>query len=182
MTATPFPPERTDRPQTPPPLLARGFALQAATDADLPWLRTLYASTRADELAVVPWSDAAKRQFLDQQFALQHQHYLAHYPEADYLVIRTAGEEPVGRYYLDRGTAEYLLVDISLFPQWRGLGLGSLLIRQSQADAAAQGVGMRLHVLESNRLARQLYERLGFVSEASDHAGYLRLSWRPALA
>jgi ribosomal protein S18 acetylase RimI-like enzyme len=165
--------------QTSAPLRARGFALQAADNADLPWLRALYASTRAEELAAVPWPEFAKRQFLDQQFALQHQHYLGHYPTADYLVIRTDQQEPVGRFYLDRARPAYLLVDISLFPRWRGLGLGSLLIRQSQADAAAQGLGMQLHVLDSNLLARRLYERLGFVSAASDHPGYHRMSWRP---
>ena len=174
-----FPPERDERMQTPAALLARGFFLHSASDADLPWLRALYASTRAEELAGVAWPDTAKRQFLDQQFALQHQHYLGHYPAADYLVVRTAEQEPIGRYYLDRGCFEYLLIDISLFPSWRGQGIGRLLIRQSQADAAARGLGMRLHVLDTNPLARRLYERLGFVAEASDHPGYGRMRWQP---
>jgi ribosomal protein S18 acetylase RimI-like enzyme len=168
--------------QTPAALLARGFFLQTASATDLPWLRALYASTRAEELAGIAWPEAAKRHFLDQQFALQHQHYQSHFPHADYLVIRTAAQEPVGRHYLDRSGSEWLLVDISLFPAWRGQGIGTMLIRHSQHEAAAQARGMLLHVLDTNPLARQLYERLGFVWEASAYPGYGRMRWRSASA
>ncbi len=171
--------DRADRMTTPALLIERGFSLRAAHDGDLPWLRDLYASTRADEMAPVPWPEIAKRSFLDQQFALQHQHYLAHYADTDFLAIEHADHGPAGRYYLQRTAPDHLLVDISLFPALRGSGVGSVLIRQSQQDAAALGRGMRLHVQQSNPGARRLYERLGFVAEEGAEGTHRPMRWSP---
>ncbi len=165
--------------QTPALLAERGFSLRAANDDDLPWLRDLYASTRAEEMAPVPWPEIAKRSFLDQQFGLQHQHYLNHFGDADFLVIEHAERGPAGRYYLQRVAPEHLLVDISVFPSLRGSGIGTALIRQSQQDAAALGRGMRLHVQQSNPAARRLYERLGFVADGTEGTHRL-MRWLPS--
>lgn len=177
--SAPFPAERPDRMQTPARLAERGFSLRALHDGDLPWLRDLYATTRADEMAPVPWPEIAKRAFLDQQFALQHQHYLAHYADTDFLAIEQAGRGPVGRYYLQRAGSGDLIVDISLFPDLRGSGVGSALIRHSQAEAAALGRGMRLHVMRTNPAARRLYERLGFVVTDDTGASHIPMAWTP---
>ena len=178
-TSAPFPRERADRMTTPALLIERGFSLRAVRDGDLPWLRDLYASTRAEEMAPVPWPEIAKRSFLDQQFGLQHQHYLAHYADTDFLAIEHAEHGPVGRYYLQRTAPEHLLVDISLFPALRGSGVGSALIRQSQQDAATLGRGMRLHVQVSNPGARRLYERLGFIAEQGAEGTHRPMRWSP---
>ena len=175
----PFPKERRDRMQTPAFLAGRGFSLRTLDERDLSWLRDLYASTRAEEMAQVPWSEIAKRGFLDQQFTLQHQHYMAHFGDSDFLAIERGGR-PLGRYYLQRVAPAHLIVDISLFPQARGQGLGQALIRQSQDDAAAIGRGMHLHVHDANPGARRLYERLGFVAEATSEHGYRPMRWMPA--
>lgn len=177
--SAPFPAERPGRMRIPDALAERGFSLRALRDEDLPWLRDLYAMTRAEEMAPVPWPDAAKRAFLDQQFDLQHRHYLAHYADADFMAVEQDGEGPVGRYYLQRATPDHLIIDISLLPALYGRGAGSALIAQSQQDAAALGCGMRLHVLEVNASARRLYERLGFVAERGEGA-YLAMRWSPA--
>ena len=153
--------------QTPALLAERGFSLRAVNDADLPWLRELYATTRAEEMAPVPWPEIAKRSFLDQQFGLQHQHYLAHFSDTDFLAIEDIERGPIGRYYLQRSAPEHLLVDISLFPTLRGQGIGRTLIEASQREAQALGCGMRLHVQQTNPAARRLYERLGFISESN---------------
>ena len=165
--------------QTPASLTGRGFSLRALRDDDLPWLRDLYASTRAEEMAPVPWPAIAKRQFLDQQFALQHQHYLQHFGDSDFLAIERKGQ-PVGRYYLQRVAPEHLIVDISLFPAARGQGIGAALIEQSQREAAALGRGMHLHVHASNVGARRLYERLGFVGSEMQPQ-YQAMHWSPAV-
>lgn len=163
----PFPRERADRIRTPALLTERGFSLRALRDDDIPWLRDVYASTREEEMAGVPWPAQAKRAFLDQQFALQHAHYLKHYADTDFLAIERNGPGgvvwPVGRYYLQRVAPEHLIVDIALMPKTRGHGVGRLLIEASQRDAQALGRGMHLHVLQHNVAARRLYERLGFV-------------------
>ncbi len=37
-----------------------------------------------------------------------------------------------------------------------------------------------LHVLQQNRRARRLYERLGFVAGEDRSSPYLRMDWEPA--
>jgi GNAT superfamily N-acetyltransferase len=174
----PFPPERADRLQIPALLAERGFSLRTARDGDLPWLRDLYASTRAEEMAPVPWPELVKRTFLDEQFGLQHRHYLSHFADSDFLAIEHIEHGAVGRYYLQRAAPEHLLVDISLFPALRGSGVGSALIRQSQTGAAALGHGMRLHVHAANAGARRLYERLGFVADVLEGT-HQSMRWAP---
>ena len=177
----PFPAERRDRMATPALLAERGFSLRWLRQDDLPWLRELYATTRMDEMAPVSWPDAAKRAFLDQQFELQHRHYLVHYDDADFLALEQEGRGPVGRYYQRRDAQDHLLIDISLSPAVRGAGLGTALICQSQREAAAFGCGMRLHVLDANPGARRLYERLGFAAEGGS-GGHVAMRWSPPSA
>ena len=130
-------------------------------------------------MAMVPWLEAAKRAFLDQQFDLQHRHYLAEYADADFLAIE-GDKQPIGRYYLLRQAPLHLLVDISLFPQTRGQGVGAELIRSSQAAAAAASCGMRLSVRTDNLRAQSLYLRLGFVpDDAETPATHLSMRWLP---
>ena len=174
----PFPAERADRMQTPALLTERGFSLRAAQDNDLPWLRDLYASTRAEEMAPVPWPEIAKRSFLEQQFGLQHQHYMKHFGDADFLAIEHAESGPVGRYYLQRAAPDHLIVDISLFPGLRGQGIGRTLIEASQRAAQALGHGMQLHVAQHNHAARRLYERLAFIATPSTQT-HQHMRWYP---
>lgn len=183
MTAltVPLPPGLPDFPatdrriDTPAPLIGRGLRLRHAQAADLAWLCHLYATTRVEEMAHLPWSEAMKQAFLTDQFGLQHRHYLAHYGDSDFLVLE--GEWGlVGRYYVQRATPDYLLIDISLWPKMRNRGLGRILIEATQHEARQQGCGLQLHVLQHNGAARRLYERLGFVvteTEGSHH----RMRW-----
>lgn len=154
-----------------------GCDLRPIHDGDLPWLRDLYASSRTDELAVLPWPDIAKRAFLDSQFTAQHLSYRARFPEAAFLALEREGR-PLGRYYLDRGASD-LIVDICLFPEARGQGLGTALIRAGQHDAATRGRDMTLHVQHTNPAALRLYRRLGFVvTDGGDTHATMRWSHR----
>lgn len=151
--------------------------MRHAHDGDIPRLRALYADTRAAEMACVPWPLAAKQQFLDQQFDLQHQHYLSYYANADFLVIEYQ-KTLQGRYYLLRAAPDHLIVDICLFAEKRGNGIGRALIEASQIEAAAMGHGMQLQVLSDNTRAKKLYELLGFVvTDSADM--HLQMHWSP---
>ena len=134
--------------------------LRAATQADEHVLRDIYASTRADELAQLDWTLEQKAWFVGMQFDAQHRHYVEHYPDAAFLVIERDGV-PVGRLYLHEQPTEVRIMDIALLPEARGLGIGTTLLRQVIADAAARGQAVSIHVEDRNP-ARQLYERLGF--------------------
>lgn len=145
----------------PAALAQRGIGLRRAVDADIGWLRALYRQLRAHEFAPMGWPAQALAAFLDQQFAMQHLHYVRHYERADFLVVERDGA-PVGRLYLQRCAPEHLLVDIGLDASARGAGIGAALLRWAQDEAHARGRGMRLHVEHGNHDARRLYERLGF--------------------
>lgn len=156
-----------------------GMSLRWLGEDDVSWLRDLHASTREDEMAPVPWPPAQKRAFLDQQWDAQHRHYLQVHADADFLAICDVADRPLGRLYLRRGATDHLIVDISLFPFARGQGIGTALILAVQRQAAAQGCGLSLSVLQQNPAAWRLYERLGFV--AVDAAPpYVRMAWRAA--
>ena len=48
-----------------------GLRFRPITDADLPFLARLYASTRMEELAVTDWPDPQKTAFLQSQFDVE---------------------------------------------------------------------------------------------------------------
>lgn len=177
----PFPARGQPAAGTPADLQARGFRLRFAGEADLPALVALYADTRAAEMAAVPWPAMVKQSFMEQQFGLQHRHYVQHYADADFMVLEREGRV-WGRYYLRRAAPEHLVVDISLWADCRGQGLGTALIRASQAEAAALGRGLGLHVVRDNDGARRLYERLGFEACDGGSATHQRMRWRPGLS
>jgi ribosomal protein S18 acetylase RimI-like enzyme len=135
--------------------------LRPAQAHDIDWLRGLYRRLRAPEFAPMGWPPQALHAFLDQQFEMQHLHYVRYYERADFLVIE-CHDQPLGRLYLQRTAPEHLLVDISLDTPARGDGIGGALIVWAQKEAQALGRGMRLHVEHGNHGARRLYERLGF--------------------
>lgn len=152
------------------------MSLRRAGDADLDFLRGLYRTFRAEEMLAVAWPQAAKDAFLNDQFRLQHQHYVRVFATADFLVVERAGE-PIGRLYLDRGPERFLIVDIGFLPQWRSRGFGRALLAWVQDLARADGARrVELHVLPQNLRARRLYAALGFEDAGVDGA-HLRMAW-----
>jgi ribosomal protein S18 acetylase RimI-like enzyme len=154
-----------------------GLSFRRITEADLPFLARVYASTRADELAgVTSMTDAQKAAFLDAQFQLQHAHYQKYYPQADWLVTMRGGED-IGRLYIERWPSQHRIIDIALLPAHRGKGLGAPLLRDLMDEAAAAGKAVSIHVEKLNP-AMRLYRRLGFVTE-EDKGVYDLMRWTP---
>lgn len=153
------------------------LGLRPIRDEDLPFLERVYASTRQEELAPVPWSAEQKVAFLRQQFAAQHAHYTTHYPDASFDVVTVDGK-PAGRLYVDRRPGELRIVDIALLPELRGAGLGTRLLRPVLDEAASRGVPVTIHVEHSNR-AMGLYRRLGF-APIEDAGVYVLMRREPA--
>lgn len=136
-------------------------SLAEMTDADLPFMQQVYASTRQDEMAMTGWPQSQIDEFLAMQCMAQHQHYQQYYPQASFDVIVWAGQ-PVGRLYVDRTFADIRIVDIALLPPYRGKGIGGYLLEQLLCEARDQGRALAIHV-EKNNPAMSLYKRLGFV-------------------
>ena len=153
-----------------------GLTLRPAEPRDDEFLYRVYAGTRAEELAVVPWDEAQKEAFLRSQFDAQSRWYREHYARATYEIVLVDGE-PAGRLYLHRGETEIRIVDIALLPEHRGNGVGTSLLSDLLAEADAAGKRVTIHVERFNPALR-LYERLGF-SVAEDKGAYLFLERPP---
>ena len=73
---------------------------------------------------------------------------------------------------------EIRIVDISILPELRGRGAGSVLLRELLDEATAAGKRVSIHVERENR-ALGLYERLGF-RRVAEHGVHWRMRWDPA--
>jgi GNAT superfamily N-acetyltransferase len=152
------------------------ITLQSTTPQDEGFLCRLYASTREDEMAVVPWDEAQKKAFLDMQFAAQHTFYHEQFKQAEFQLI-LLGDEPIGRLYIDRRADEIRLIDIALLPEHRNKGIGSRFLRNILAEGERAGLPVRIHVEHFNPALR-LYERLGF-HVIGEHGVYYLMEWSP---
>lgn len=162
----------------PPALAAEGFALRPEAEADVPFLRRLYVSTRWREVEpIVDWSEAQKLAFLESQFALQRHHYRTYYAETDWGVIERNGV-PMGRIYIDRQVTTLLVVDVALLPEWRGKGVGTALMWAVMHEARDAGKSVTVSVEKYNP-AQTLYRRLGF-RETADEGMHWVMEWRDA--
>jgi GNAT superfamily N-acetyltransferase len=156
--------ERTDR-----------VELREATPADHEFLFRVYASTRQDELAATGWAQAQLEAFLRLQSAAQESDYRFRFPGTGWQVI-VVGSVPAGRLLVHRSPAAIRLVDIALLPEFRGAGVGTTLINQLLAEAAAAALPVDLQVLAWNPV-RHHYLDLGFVETGSDGV-YVAMRWR----
>jgi ribosomal protein S18 acetylase RimI-like enzyme len=138
------------------------LSLRPAAAEDEPFLFEVYASTRRAEVADWGWDDAQRDAFLQSQFRAQQQSYEMHYEGAESQLILLEGKL-AGRILVLRSELEILGVDIALLPEYRGAGIGSRLIGQLQAEAAATGKRFVFQVQRTNQAAIRLYQRLGFI-------------------
>ncbi|MBD0369755.1 MAG: GNAT family N-acetyltransferase [Pyrinomonadaceae bacterium] len=150
--------------------------LRPATDEDEPFLFAVYASTRAEEMAVVPWDDAQKEAFLKMQFTAQQTHYRNFYTGTSHDII-LLGEQAVGRLYVSRGESEIRILDITILPEYRSKGIGTPLIKELMTEAEREAKSLTIHV-ESYNPSLRLFERLGF-SKIADEGIYHLMERRP---
>lgn len=177
----PFP--RSAPPSATITLEQAGLRLRPATSGDLPFLMQLYAAWRVPELLMIPWTAAEKQAFLEDQFRLQHSHFVCHFAQADFWLVSDLASRPIGQLYLDRSGTDWRLVEILLATESRRRGHGRRLIRWIQEEAATARATVRLQVAANNPSARALYLRLGFVEITPDIPGiYHSMEWRPDIA
>lgn len=158
------------------PASKSALSFRPIREDDQDFLRRLYHSTRAEEMAVVPWPEEQKRIFLDQQFEAQHTFYMEGFTAAEFSILEAEGE-PIGRLYLDRREGEHRLIDIALLPEARGQGLGTKLLEDVLAEAGEAGKKVRIHVERFNPALR-LYDRLGF-RQIEEQGPYFLMEWTP---
>ncbi len=154
------------------------ISLRPVAAGDEEFLVKVYASTRADELARVPWSEAQRAAFVRMQFDAQQLHYRTHNPAATHDVILLDGRA-IGRLYVARRRDEIRILDITILPERRGGGVGTALVRDLMTEAARAALPLNIYVESYNR-SRGLFERLGFekVDRPEDDGVNYLLEWR----
>jgi ribosomal protein S18 acetylase RimI-like enzyme len=150
-------------------------ALRRAGPDDEAFLFRVYASGRAEELAVTGWDEAQKLAFLEMQYRAQTASYRANL-KAWYDVI-VVDDRDAGRLLVDRTGSEISVADIGLLPEYRGRGIGGGLMRDVLDEAARARLPVRLYVEQFNP-AYRLYQRLGFLP-IGEHGVYVHMEWTP---
>ena len=133
---------------------------RAVEESDLSFLKSVYISTRVDELSATDWSQQQIEAFLSMQFEAQHRFYQEQFPSATFEIIQV-NHIDAGRLYLDYREDEIRIVDIALLPQFRTSGLGTGILKTIIRNAEEKSLCVRIHV-EKNNPALSLYQRLGF--------------------
>ena len=138
------------------------YQLRAETEADMNFLYDVYASTREEEMQVVPWTQEQKKEFLQMQFRAQSLHYHKYFGNSSFDII-CINDTRIGRLYVERDHAEIRIVDIALLPEFRNRGVGTSILEKLKTEADQKGISLVIHV-ERNNPAISLYKRLGFIS------------------
>jgi GNAT superfamily N-acetyltransferase len=138
------------------------IGLRPASAADEQFLLEVYATTRSEEMALVPWSEDQKKSFVSAQFQAQQDHYQKTYPDARHDVILLDGHA-VGRLYVARLETEIRIVDVTLMPNYRKRGIGSALLRDLKEQANELRLPLRIYV-ETFNPSFLFFTHRGFVS------------------
>jgi ribosomal protein S18 acetylase RimI-like enzyme len=135
----------------------------------------VYTSSRADELAQTGWTEEQKQAFIEMQFHAQWQDYSNRFPDAEQSIV-LHGETPAGRIWINRSNEEIRLLDITLLPEFRNSGTGTLLLQKLQDEARISSKKLHHAVYKDNIDALRFYERLGF-SIVEDYETYCIMEW-----
>jgi GNAT superfamily N-acetyltransferase len=144
--------------------------LRDVTPQDEPFLRAVYACTRAQELAMVPWTAEQRETFLRSQFDAQDKHYREQYPATSFQLILEGGQ-PVGRLYVFREVESIRILDITVLPERRHHGIGGYLIRGLIEEADRNGQAVSVWVEQFNP-SLKVFQHYGFSAIADDGYNY----------
>jgi hypothetical protein len=130
------------------------------SSSDEPFLVELYASTRAEEMALVPWNNDQKLFFLQMQFEAQNQYYRERYPNASFDLIKR-DDCPVGRLYLAELADEIRIIDLTFLPAHFDPQVFEELIKEILQKGAQVSKPVRIY-LENYSPQTEIFVRLGF--------------------
>ncbi len=150
---------------------AVSYELRPVRPEDDNFLLRVYSDTRADEMALVPWTTEQKGAFLRMQLEAQRRYYLEQHPEATHSLVVVDGA-PAGRLYVARKTEEIRILDVAILIERRRAGIGSAVVGDLLAEARRTDLPLRIYV-ETVSPALSLFERLGF--RGGEETGLYRL-------
>lgn len=149
-----------------------------STPADAALIFTLFAETKAEELAPLGLSEEQMQPLLEMQYRGRELTYAQASPAAVDAILCLQDGTPVGRLLTDTRPQGYRVIDIAVLSAYRGRCIASWALRRVQAAAAKESVPVHLRAMKSSA-ARRLYERLGF-AEISGDAIFCEMEWRPS--
>jgi ribosomal protein S18 acetylase RimI-like enzyme len=149
--------------------------LRPERDDDIIFRLRLFRDSRP-ELALLPLPSPVLDQMMDFQFRAQSMSYRAQFPWARFDIIELDGIA-IGRIVVDRPGTAIHIVDQAIAPPFRGLGLGSTIMRALMQEAGAAGLPVRLMVATNNEPSLRLYLRLGFATVETGPT-HIALEWR----
>jgi len=152
------------------------ITLRPVTPEDYTFLLELYKSSRGDDLRGLEWEEARISEFLSMQHEAQQRFHQNDHQDATNEVIMHTGVR-TGQLMTERREDELRCIDLAIVPEYRNRGIGSLIIRQLQDEARADGKPLRLQVIRFNR-AVNLFERLGF-ERTSETGTHFQMEWLP---
>jgi len=158
--------------------LGRLSCLRASDPADDAFLYDVFATTWESEVAALPNQNLA-RHVLRIQHIAQERRFASRYPGHQRLIVTTEDGRRAGRLYLLRTGSVMHVVDLTVLPELRGAGLGTHVLRQLMALAAAEDLPIAAQVSRSNTRVTDACARLGFeLVDVDDLDNFLR--WHPA--
>jgi len=157
------------------PVANQDFQFRPIADQDKEFLQRLYGSTRASELAMLPWTEKEKEDFISMQFQAQHTFYQDQFKQAEFNIVCKDNAD-IGRLYTDVRSDEIRIIDIALLPNYRRMGLGKKLLDGVITKAKQLDLPITIHV-EKNNPAMNLYKRLGF-EVIEDQGVYDLMRWQ----
>ena len=146
--------------------------LRPECSQDESFIRSLILETIAGELGAFAWPEPMRSHLLGVQYAGRRRAFRLTCPEAASYVIEAGGVD-AGWAVVTEMPQEIFLVEIMVSPECRNRGIGSAVVRQLVAEAAAHCKPVRLTVNAMNHAAIRLYERLGFRRTGGDEVRYL---------
>ena len=151
--------------------------LFSVTESDEPFLIELYASTRAAEMAIVPWGDDQKRAFLKMQFEAQDRYYRERYPNASFEVIKL-NERSVGRLYQAQLADEIRIIDLAFLPEHFDQDIFIELLKEILQKGERDEKAVRIYVEDSDATT-EIFINLGF-QKIDRHGIYFLWEYKPA--
>ena len=153
-------------PPVPSPVIDR----RAATEDDRECLFEVFRNTRAPGDARPAHPESEREALLRARFNAREEQYREDYPLADFDVLTVDGE-PAGNLYVDRGDDEFVIIDISLLPEFRNRGIGTAVIGRLVEEAGRLVLPVRALVRHHSRASR-FWRRLGFERVGDDGTHY----------
>jgi ribosomal protein S18 acetylase RimI-like enzyme len=159
------------------------MSLRPSRAEDEPFIRQLRGQIDSERLFMNYWHgeqvEKVKTQLLDLQYSARHAHQNAIKARAETKEnIIEMDSSPAGLFVVSGGRSELRLVEISLLPEWRGKGIGKIIITSTMQECTRTGRRLLLCVEKTNVAAIGLYHSLGFYNIEDSMAHYV-MEWSP---